>query len=240
MEIYQLLIDAGHKFLINRLIHLKVVLRDKKDILIGSANITGRGLGFLPESNIEAIAIMEDAEEYTGELERVLRLSTVVDDEIFSKLKVSAEKFLPLRDELNSTSGDMAKLDSEVIAGKEEALVAADFPFCKSPAYLIDNIKSDELEVTHDRHLFGPDITIEGLKKSFLDSKAYQWQLGTFSVSTLFGKYSAVLHNDLADDPRPYRRDVKELVSNIFKWTEEFSEDFTFEQHNHSRSIKRR
>lgn len=35
-----------------------------------------------------------------------------------------------------------------------------------------------------------------------------------------FGEITAKLHNDLIDDPKPYRKDVKGFVSNIFKWVE--------------------
>jgi len=69
-------------------------------------------------------------------------------------------------------------------------------------------------------------VTSELLKQAFLKSNAYLWQQEYMKSNVLFGKYSELLHGALVDDPRPYRKQVKELVANMFNWTKEYSDEF--------------
>ena len=41
-----------------------------------------------------------------------------------------------------------------------------------------------------------------------------------------FGELSAKLHNALINDPKPYRKEVKDLLSNLLGWIEYFDFDF--------------
>jgi hypothetical protein len=53
---------------------------------------------------------------------------------------------------------------------------------------------------------------------------AYNWLINTVKEkqrSVRFGEITAELHNALADDPGPYRRLVKDLLSNLLSYVQE-------------------
>jgi hypothetical protein len=66
------------------------------------------------------------------------------------------------------------------------------------------------------------NLTDEYLRRQFLRSRVYKWideklnEHGSMS----FGHVSSVLHGELADDPTPFRREVKIVVSSLFEWLE--------------------
>ena len=98
-------------------------------------------------------------------------------------------------------------------------------------------------EVQHDLQLFKiSDLSntakiIKRVKEAFLDCDAYSWQLDSIIEETLFGKYSALLHNALLDDPKPYRKTVKDLVRHMFIWSIECGDDFLIKKYKHTTSI---
>ena len=60
----------------------------------------------------------------------------------------------------------------------------------------------------------------ESLINSFRWSPAYLWlmdQLNEKNGEIYFGELSARLHNSLVTDPKPYRKDVKALLSNLIQ-----------------------
>ena len=47
------------------------------------------------------------------------------------------------------------------------------------------------------------------------------------------------LHNALVEDPKPYRREVKELLSNLLSWVEELEmEEIVIDRPNYSQRIR--
>lgn len=242
LEVYQYLKKFNCQFYVNRDIHLKVLIKDKKEILLGSANITGSGLGLHENSNIEAITIDDINPDDLKRIFSIMRNSILVDDELFEKIsfEYNAQK------EIKKKNDDLIKIlekkDIALFKNNPQNLLVFDFPFSKDPEILLENIKSgkSDLLIDHDINLFNlnaVNTNVSVLRDLFLNSKAYMWQKKNIKRSVLFGKYSELLHNALMDDPRPYRRQVKELVSNMFTWTELFSDEFTIKKHKHTKSI---
>ena len=219
---------------------MKGLVKDKKEILIGSANITASGLGFSERSNIEAISIDILDQKYLPDILSVLKSSVKVTDEIFEKLSNIAAQYDEKSLKFKEVERELAILQKSVLPEKQ--LLVSDFPFSISPEQYIDDCKSEHpnQSAIHDLDLFKMKTGIvngAGLKEAFLDSDAYHWQLDNVKGRALFGKYSEILHNALMDNPKPYRKQVKELVANMFNWTEAFSDDFIMEQHTHSKSM---
>ena len=54
-----------------------------------------------------------------------------------------------------------------------------------------------------------------------------------------FGALTEKLHNALVEDPKPYRREVKELLSNLLSWVEELEmEEIVIDRPNYSQRIR--
>ena len=61
---------------------------------------------------------------------------------------------------------------------------------------------------------------------AFVNSKAVKWLINklkeTENCAMSFGKITKCLHNDLQDDPTPYRSSVKELLSTLLNLVEQY------------------
>ena len=54
-----------------------------------------------------------------------------------------------------------------------------------------------------------------------------------------FGQLSDELHNALVSEPKPYRRDVKVLLSNLLEWCQKLNlEEVEIDRPNHSQRIR--
>ena len=53
-----------------------------------------------------------------------------------------------------------------------------------------------------------------------------------------FGAITAQLHNTLLNEPKPYRQDVKQLLSNLLNWVTELgSPEIGIDRPNHSQRV---
>ena len=85
--------------------------------------------------------------------------------------------------------------------------------------------------------------TKEELKEAFRWSKAFLWFYNYVSKSpnktSYFGAITAELHNTLINDPRPYRKEVKDLLANMLKWIQFLEiEEMMIDTPNHSQRIR--
>lgn len=100
-------------------------------------------------------------------------------------------------------------------------LFTYDFPQVPAPSSEIDEYEFLELSGISDK---------EKIKQAFRWSKAFTWLCKTINEKDIrecyFGELSAKLHNALINDPKPYRKEVKDLLSNLLGWIEYFDFDF--------------
>jgi hypothetical protein len=249
LEVYTYLRSRKSKFFINQDIHLKVLIKDKKDILLGSANITKSGLGLVNKSNIEVVTKEKMDEIDIREINKILKNSIEVDDGLFKHISKRVKEFESIKKMIDIEEKNMRICDDDISNKASKNILVADFPFSKSPTAFINGYlkkKFDSPEIRHDMILFNltenetsSDLKTR-VKREFLSSDAFSWQKSSIKEETLFGKYCYILHETLMDDPKPFRKQIKELVSNMFTWTEEFSTIFKIKQHRHTCSISRK
>lgn len=66
------------------------------------------------------------------------------------------------------------------------------------------------------------------MKETFRWSNAYLWLLNVLKENDgcmYFGAITEKLHNALVSDPKPYRRDVKQLLANLLSMIERLQMD---------------
>jgi hypothetical protein len=57
--------------------------------------------------------------------------------------------------------------------------------------------------------------------------------------TSYFGGVTAALHNTLVNDPKPYRKEVKDLLANTLGWIQALNiEDVTIDIPNYSQRIR--
>jgi len=93
-------------------------------------------------------------------------------------------------------------------------LFAEDFPSC----VFSDALSDDELLFLN----LNSHASINEIKQAFEKSKCYLWLCELIKNSEnqemYFGAITATLHNTLLNEPKPYRSDVKMLLSNLLDW----------------------
>ncbi len=113
----------------------------------------------------------------------------------------------------------------------------------------IDTLFSYELpeafSLTENEYFSFLDVTYTGDMETFKDafrwSNAYLWLLNVLKENDgclYFGSISEKLHNALITDPKPYRRDVKQMLVNLLTLIEKLGmEEVIIDRPNYSQRI---
>ena len=83
----------------------------------------------------------------------------------------------------------------------------------------------------------------EELKQAFRWSKAFLWLYNYVNScpdkTSYFGGATAALHNTLVNDPKPYRKEVKDLLANTLGWIQALDiKEIAIDTPNHSQRIR--
>lgn len=114
-------------------------------------------------------------------------------------------------------------------------LFAEDFPSCPHPA-----------TATNDDLLFlniSCNATKSELAEAMRSAKCYLWLLNLVKNQSpqemYFGAATAALHNALLNEPKPYRKEVKQLLSNLLTWIDELEvSELLVDRPNHSQRVR--
>lgn len=177
-EIFSYCMSHGWTIFVDYSIHAKTYIFDRIKCIIGSANLTDRGLGISDNSNKEASVCFE------------------LDDESYNKIL--------------SLYKDSIKLDSALYE------------------YIISHMNDQEV-INHKQYrmkntsiecLFPEDFPTEACDVIDLyNSRSYKWlvnYLGSKNTkSAFYGELAAEIHNVFVKDPRPYRKDIKQHLTDL-------------------------
>ena len=224
LESYELAKKNNWEFRILKDLHAKIMMVDQKELFIGSPNLTGKGMYLVPVANKEMGVKLETNENDIKIINNLLDESIVINDEIYYQLKIWKRNLPKIK---KISYPDFPETIKNKLNENYNKLWVHNFPWCS--AHDLINLKKINDNLRHDLELFG--LTKNNLKKDFitekiLNSKIYYWLLNQISKQEnqeiYFGNFSSIIHNSLLDDPRPYRKNVKELQSNLYSYIEMF------------------
>jgi len=222
LESYNFCKEKSWQFGIQNTLHSKVFIFDNKTVLLGSANLTDRGLSISSSGNLEVGTVIDAS---ISDLDRLKSLEDGViwmDDNLFSSITSHIEKIKVNKPKILSWSEELkVRLEKPIELLWINELVWSD------PNDLLENLDVDNEDHSHDLDLMGLDIKYiskELLDQKFLNSNVYKFVEQKLKVAeteyTNFGWLSSVLHDALLDTPPPKRVDVKHYVDMIFRWLE--------------------
>tara|TARA_B100001057_G_scaffold244481_1_gene244772 strand:+ start:159 stop:1136 length:978 start_codon:yes stop_codon:yes gene_type:complete len=224
IECYELCKINKWQFKILKDLHAKIMLVDKKDLFIGSPNLTGHGMSLIPVSNKEMGVKLEAASSDIKIIKNLNEEAILVDDQIYKELKLWKENLPEIKKIKFPDFPDSLK--SKFTENLDKIWVH-NFPWC-SAEELFNDKKNDE-NFQHDLELFGLEknnLEKEIIKKNILNSKIYYWLINQINnqekKELYFGNLSSIIHESLLDDPRPYRQDIKTLQSNLYSYIKNF------------------
>lgn len=244
LSVYAYCRDAGYKFFFKENFHGKIYRVAPGGILIGSFNLTGSGFGLNENSNDEAGVSIADCEQSNKYIEDLFISSIEMDDKLFSLISDYVSKFKNVKAHPVKWSEEIKGL---IDARRPEPKLLVNEFFFTPKAFqseLNNQIITDEM--AHDLSLLAlnpsNEVSLDMISRNFLLSRPYLWlieRLKEHDGELYFGKLSELLHNDLFDDPRPYRRDIKQLLSNLLGWISSLNiTDVSIDQPNHSQRIR--
>lgn len=210
-------------------LHAKTYIVDKKRGIVGSANVTNSGLSINRSGNLEMATLVDVEDKDIEKIDKLFLDAIHMDEVLLEKLSSQINDI--------STSGD-----NEIHTW--DASITTLF----NPS--VDTLFSYELP---EEFAFQPgeyfpflDETFSGnmelIKESFRWSNAFLWlvkELKENGGCMFFGELSEKLHNVLVTDPKPYRRDVKVMLSNLLSFIETLQmEDVVIDRPNYSQRVR--
>lgn len=245
IEVFEKLSERGFSLYILPDLHAKVTVIDDNTLFLGSANITNSGLRLVPGGNKEIGTVIKPDEQDLNLIETLFNEAVFITEEIYQNFY---EEILLLKKESPKT---LPKLKwSQDLQNKlfkpPTKLWVAETLWCECPDQLLKNINSDE--AVHDLALLGfdplvlTDLTRTELQNSFLQTRIWKWLIHKLACAEnnemYYGELSKNLHNSFLDDPTPYRRTVKGLLSNLLEWTISLGSEFILiDKPNHSQRV---
>ena len=218
-------------------LHAKIYLCDRNRIFVGSANFTTNGLKLFGYGNLEGCIEVAPELENIRFVERIVREAQPITYDTVKEM----EKFI----NKSSNNPNYMKMKNtnwpDYIVPRELSIWVYDFPWTSPDT---QSSSTDE-DIKHDIDILCiPDLSNDSVVAvSFKATKAFNWLLKKLKESEskelYFGNLTKILHNELRDDPAPYRRDVKILLSNLLAYCQKYANDsIKIEKPRHSQRIK--
>lgn len=221
LEALRKCIEQGYSVKALSNLHAKIYQIDKDKIFTGSANLTGKGLALVGSSNLESCARVDSTEDSILFISKIISASSYVTLEILERM----EEYLSDLD-LSSAPEVLVAWPEEIVS-KANSIFVSDFPLSSpgqpTAAYLVNpSLEFAAIEANR------ADLSLA--KRLFKASKAYCWLLSHLKGAEKnrglrFGEVSSLLHDDLSDDPAPYRQEIKALVSHLYEYIELYAID---------------
>ena len=222
---------TGWKVYIRFDLHAKTYIVDNKRGLVGSANATNSGLSIGKSRNMEMATLVDIEPKDIVKINKLFDDAILMDDTLLKKLK--------------------SQIDAVGESGqKENHSWDASITTMFNPH--IDTLFSYELPedftLRNGEYFSFLDETYDGnidkFKESFRWSNVYLWLLTTLKENDgclYFGTLTEKLHSTLVSDPKPYRRDVKQMLANLLGLIDKLGmEEIVIDRPNYSQRISLR
>jgi len=239
IDVYRACQKRGWKFGIDQNLHGKLYLVDEAEVFLGSANLTQKGMSIGGYGNVE-FGTKFDAEQIDISRIRAYKHSDVVwlDDDLFRLIEddiYSADE--STEEKSNGWSTEiLARLETPVEYLWVHELVFVEPQMLKFPDL-------DNESIAHDFEMLNlhcDNLGDENLRAQFRQTRVYNWLRYQIrdAESLNYGGLTHRLHNSLFDDPLPYRKEIKEFVSVLFRWMEFMETDYVVTKHTRTSSVR--
>lgn len=221
LDAYNFCLNKGWRFGVQNTLHSKVFIFDDIKVLLGSANLTDRGLSITRRGNLEVGTVI-DANISDLQKLQLLKDGTIwLEDTIFNEISLDIANMKNNKPMLLEWSESLKKILEKQI----DFLWINELMWSDPHELLNPNLNNDDH--AHDIDLL--DIDIQYMSKDLLDQKfintnvykfLYQKLQEASTQYTNFGWVSKTLHDAVLDDPPPYRSSIKDYVRLLISWLE--------------------
>jgi hypothetical protein len=224
LAVYELARERGFAVFMQQDLHAKFAISDRKNLILGSANLTGRGLGIVSQTNVEAGIVTTVGQPELEALENILSRSILVTPDIYDRLRSFVD-----RNKMPGSKGLVFPPEiTSILEEKFTGLWVRDLPYGSLPPSQGGSDAS------------GWDSELE---MNFGQSKCMAWLrrlLHERGAEIYFGELTSALHDSVLEDPLPYRTEVKKLAANLINWCAALlPTQFAADTPNHSQRLRR-
>lgn len=215
-------------------LHAKTYIFDRKRCILGSANLTNRGLGLNLHGNYELSSFADVDDNDLHKIDVLFDNAILMTDPLYEAMKSEYQEA-----KKTTTSSSICTKWSSAIEDrfnpKIDLLFTYDFPTTASPDF--NDISS------FDFLSLSCVASIDDVRQAFRWSKAFLWLYNYVNScpnkTSYFGGVTAALHNALINDPKPYRKEVKDLLANTLNWIQILGiQDVVIDTPNYSQRIR--
>lgn len=234
LSLYEFCKSHGWRLYIRFDLHAKTYIFDKKRCILGSANMTSNGIGLNTHWNFELSSFTDINDSDLIKINKLFDDSILMTDELYSLMKSEYNTVIQKSESVHSKAKWTNSIEA-LFKPTIDVLFTYDFPSTPHPDY--NDIKSFEfLEFKHVP-------TVDELKEAFRWSKPFLWLYSLIDnlpdKTVYFGTVSSKLHNIVINDPKPYRKEVKEILANLLGWIKTLEiETINIDCPNHSQRIR--
>jgi hypothetical protein len=240
LSVFEYCQSYGIDLFVKQDFHGKLYQVKPTGILVGSFNLTGSGFSLVNNSNDETGVPITCSIDNVAYVENLFAAAKKVDLNLYMQIK----NFLDQNNNKFTIDLDWPKDIKSILE------IAKNFDRCLVNEFFYkyyegNYIELDDADLLHDLSLLGlsnsdlknkdtvsaklkETIPYRWLKKSLLDNGGELY----------FGSLSEKLHNCLIDDPRPYRKDVKNLLKNLISWISVFDNQILIDRPSYSQRIR--
>lgn len=221
LDAYTFSRKMGWDFYIKLNFHGKVFWVPNSGMLVGSANATASGFGLRADSNSELGTVVDQSENNVRAVRNLFGSAIKVDDSLYERISSVLKSGVKSSERLDWPA-DLLRLLDPVDYSSAEFFISE--CFSSDGNELLSTEFSIQGDVAKDLSLLGiPSgyINRDTIVRHFLESKLFKWTLAQVSQNpegARFGAITSALHSALLEDPSPYRKDVKEIVKNLYSW----------------------
>jgi hypothetical protein len=238
---YELCRSQNIDFYIKQDFHGKLYNLAPNGVLIGSFNLTNRGFSISREGNDEAGVLIENNDDSRDYFKNLFTNARLVDDEMFEKMSIFISEHKDSKLASDSWSAEIMDLIAAPASPLDEKILVNE---CLASNFQ-EFINSSTAARSHDLSLLSVDekdaTDMSVVRYRFKSSKIFRWfyeALRSQEDEVYFGKATAMLHDKLFDDPKPYRQEVKGLLVNLLTWIEGLGlDEIKIDRPNHSQRI---
>lgn len=250
LDLYELCADRGWALYICDDLHSKFYSCALRTAWVGSANMTARGLGMSPKSNLELLSFLpkEECKLVAHSYYEVLRRSVLVDDDIYAE-------YSTLCASLPHLGGHKLPPAPNLATAHMNYLVSA-LPASSNPLNLWKAVheaetlsEEDMIAAQHDIATYGIVVSDDQeefhsrLRQSFFNHPfiiALMHEIESSSTGLYFGAAKEWIQHKCTDVPTPYRKDLTHLVQNIYEWVPRLAPDsFSVSRPNYSQLLSK-
>lgn len=247
LEVYDYCIENNIALYRNTRLHMKVLWNDRHSLILGSANVTGRGLGENYNYNFELNAEVKNISfETIKYLNEVIQKSDYISPSFFNLIKAKVKE--------NPLQIHLPELNLEAVEENHAQFLLSSLPMTMAVDKLYEYSRNPDILTSTEQNCLAHDLALYNLdpeagNDGFYEKLKYEFNKHPFILalknhiiehgSLHYGGVVNWIKNNTTNVPIPRNWGIKkqEIVNILYDWICYFDTSYSWSRPNHSQVI---